>query len=143
MSPEFLQQHWALVAASVVGLVVLLFVGWRVWLDSSRGRLQAAFRRLRARRVEAARQRRTLQRATATLGRLQKNAVSVKPIRLQEATEAVHDAEALLKIANDQVLIAENHVRKIIVEEFPPKRHEDMRRKYLPGESDNGKPFTF
>jgi hypothetical protein len=143
MTLEFLQMHWALVGASVVGLAVLLFVGWRVWLDSSQGRLQAAYRRLHARRLEAARQSRTMQRATAKLRRLQKNAGSVKPLRLQEATEAVQDAEALLKIASDQVLIAENHVRKIIVEEFPPKRHERMRRKYLPEEPENGKPFTF
>ena len=67
----------------------------------------------------------------------------MKPSRLQAAREAVQDAEALLKIAEDQVLIAENQVRKIIVEEFPPKRHERMRRKYLPEEPENGKPFTF
>jgi hypothetical protein len=143
MTLEFLQMHWALVAASVVGLAVLLFVAWRAWLDSSRGRLQAAHRRLHARRLEAARQRRIVQRATVKLERLQGNAGSVKPLRLQEATEAVQDARALLKIASDQVLIAENHVRKIIVEEFPPKRHERMRRKYLPKEPSNDKPFTF
>ena len=55
----------------------------------------------------------------------------------------MQDAEALLKIASDQVLIAENHVRKIIVEEFPPKHHERLRRRYLPGEGDDGKPFSF
>jgi len=143
MTLEFLQMHWAPAAASVVGLVVVLFVGWRAWLDSSQGRLQAAHRRLHARRQEAARQHRTVQRATAKLGRLQKNAGSVKPLRLQEAAEAVQDAQALLKIASDQVLIAQNHVRKIIVEEFPPKRHERMRRKYLPEEPENDKPFTF
>jgi len=143
MTLEFLQMHWALAAASVVGLAVVFFVGWRAWLDSSQGRLQAAHRRLHARRQEAARQHRTVQRATAKLGRLQKNAGSVKPLRLQEAAEAVQDAQALLKIASDQVLIAQNHVRKIIVEEFPPKRHERMRRKYLPEEPENDKPFTF
>jgi hypothetical protein len=41
------------------------------------------------------------------------------------------------------VLIAENHVRKIIVEEFPPNRHERMRSRYLPGEREDGRPFTF
>jgi hypothetical protein len=67
----------------------------------------------------------------------------VKPSRLQAAREAVLDAEALLKIAHDQVLIAENRVRKIIVEEFPPKHHGRMRSRYLPGEREDGKPFTF
>ena len=55
----------------------------------------------------------------------------------------VRTTEALLKIASDQVLIAENHVRKIIVVEFPPKHHERLRRRYLPGEGDDGKPFSF
>ena len=40
----------------------------------------------------------------------------------------------LLKVAADQVQIAENHVRRIIVEEFPPKRHDRMRSLYLPDE---------
>ena len=51
--------------------------------------------------------------------------------------------DQLLKIAADQVLIAENHVRKIIVEEFPPNRHERMRGRFLPGEREDGKPFSF
>ena len=58
----------------------------------------------------------------------------MKPRRLEEAAGAVQDAEALLKIAGDKVLIAENHVRRIIVEEFPPKHHERMRSRYLPQE---------
>ena len=62
---------------------------------------------------------------------------------VQEATEAMQDAEALLKSADDQVLIAGNHVRKLIVEEFPPKQHERMRNKYLPGEHKDDKPFSF
>ena len=42
------------------------------------------------------------------------------------------------KIANDQVLIARNQVRKIILEEYPPKRHAAMRLKYLKvDEADN------
>ena len=84
-----------------------------------------------------------MQRLSSRLEGLEARAGSVQPRRLREAAEAVQDAEALLKIARDQVLIAENHVRKIIVEEFPPKRHDRMRSKYLPGELDDGKPFSF
>jgi hypothetical protein len=64
-------------------------------------------------------------------------------IARQTPREAVQDAEALLKIADDQVLIAENHVRKIIVEEFPPQRHDRMRSKYLPGDRRDARPFSF
>ncbi len=143
MSLNSLQQHWALVIAGVVGAAVLLFAAWRAWRDSPRGRLRMARRRLRDKDLEARRQHKQLERLSTNLDRLQRKADSVKPIRLQEATEAAQDARALLKIAEDQVLIAENHVRKIIVEEFPPQHHERLRSRYLPGERNDGKPFTF
>lgn len=143
MTISVLQQHWALASASIVGVTVLSFVGWRAWLDSARGRLRTARRRLRDKRAEARRRRKQRERAAAALQGLQRKTESVKPRRLQEVSEAVQDAEALLKIANDQVLIARNHVRKIIVEEFPPKHHERMRRKYLPDDTEDNKPFTF
>ena len=138
-----LQQHWALFGAAAVGAAVLLFAAWRAWLDSSRGRLRAARRRLLQKRREAAKCRRARERAKAKLESLAGRSESVKPVRLQEARDALQDAEALLKIARDQVLIAENHVRKIILEEFPPKHHERLRRRCLPGESEDGKPFSF
>jgi hypothetical protein len=143
MKFDFLQQHWALLIASIVGTAVLLFAGWRAWLDSPRGRLRTARRHLRDKRVAALRQHKALQRLSSTLDRLERRADSVTPRRLREAAEAVQDAEALLKIAGDQVLVAENHVRKIIVDEFPPRHHERMRSRYLPGDRQEGKPFTF
>ena len=138
-----LQQHWALVGASVLGTAVLLFVLWRAWLDSPRGRLAVARRRLHAALGTARKRQKAVKSLATTLDRLEAKSESVKPVRLQEAAEAVQDAEALLKVATDQVLIAENHVRKIIVEEFPPKRHERLRNRYLPGERADGRPFSF
>ena len=143
MTLDFLQQHWAVLIAGGIATAVLLFAGWRARLDSPRGRLRTARRRLREREVTVQRQRRRLEQLSARLQRLQSKAESVKPVRLQEAAEAVQDGEALLKIANDQLLIAENHVRKIIVEEFPPKDHQRMRSRYLSGEPTDGKPFSF
>ena len=143
MTLSFLEQHWALVSASIVATAVLIFASWRVWQDSPRGRLGAARRRLRGKRTEARKQLKALQKLSSRLDGLEAKAGSVQPRRLREAAEAVQDAEALLKIAGDQVLIAENHVRKIIVEEFPPKRHDRMRSRYLPGEGEDGKPFSF
>lgn len=143
MSLRYLLQHWALVTASIVGSAVVLFVVWRVWQDSVRGRLGSEIKRLRRRQWEARRQQQAVEKMAATLARLQARSESVTPRRLQEAGEALQDAEALLKIAADQVLIAQNHVRAIIVEEFPPKRHEAMRRKYLADVGRDGKPFTF
>ena len=121
MTLEYATTHWALLSASVLGLAVVMFVVWRIWLDSARGQLRGALRTLRQAERDA----------------------TCQPSRLQEAAGTAQDAEALLKIAADQVLIAENHVRRIIVEEFPPKRHETMRSKYLREVDDAGRPFSF
>jgi hypothetical protein len=138
-----LQQHWALLGGSFLGGAALLFAGWRVWLDSPRGRLRIARKRLREKRRKAARCLRAGERARAKFEGLAGRSECVKPRRLQAAREAVQDAEALLKIAADQALIAENHVRGIIVEEFAPKHHERLRSRYLPGERGDSTPFTF
>ena len=143
MTIELLQRHWALAAATILAAAIVLFAAWRAWLDSPRGRLHLARRRLHEKELEARRQQKRLARLSAQLESLRRKADAVKPIRLQETTEAVQDAETLLKIADDQVLIAGNHVRKLIVEEFPPKRHDRMRSKYLPGEQKDDKPFSF
>ena len=143
MTPEYVLQHWALLTASIVGSAVALFVVWRAWLDSRRGRLAGALRRLRHRHSEARQQHQSVEKTAATLARLQARSDSVMPRRLQEVAEAVQDAEALLKIAADQVLIAQNHVRAIIVEEFPPKHHEAMRSKYLEDGGRDDRPFSF
>jgi hypothetical protein len=131
MSVEFLTKNWALVAASVLGTGILLFVLVRAFQDSSRGRLNAAVSMLKKREKEARAARRAVDKATARLDRLRAKAASVKPRLAQEASESLEDARALLKIGDDQVLVARNHVRKVIVEDYPPKRHEKMRSKYL------------
>ena len=143
MTLEYVLQHWALVTASILGSTVVMFVAWRVWLDSPRGRLGSALKRLQQRRSDARQQQQTVEKTAANLARLQARSESVKPRRLQEVAEALQDAKALLKIAADQVLIAQNHVRVIIVEEFPPKRHEAMRSRYLEDDGRDGRPFSF
>ena len=131
MMIDFFQQNWALVSGSVIGWAVLMFVVWRAWQDSARGRLGGELRRLQQARAEERKQQRAVSKAEANLARLQARSESVKPRLLKEAGEAVEDGQALLKIAGDQVLVAETRVRTIIVEEFPPNRHEDLRRRYL------------
>ncbi|MGI9225071.1 MAG: hypothetical protein ACR2QX_11375 [Woeseiaceae bacterium] len=143
MTHEFATTHWALLSASVLGLAVVMFVLWRLWLDSARGQLHVAVRRLREANLQGHKQRLAVENLTATLNRMLARADSVKPRRVQETREAVQDAQALLKIATDQVLIARNHVRRVIVEEFPPRRHEAMRNKYLGNDEDPGVPFSF
>lgn len=143
MTFEFATRHWALLSASVLGWAVVMFVLWRIWLDSVRGQFRSALQRLREAEQEVTRQQLAVRKSAATLARLQAKSESVKPSRLQEVTGTMQDAEALLKIATDQVLIAQNHVRRIIVEEYPPKKHEKMRNKYLRQVDDKGLPFSF
>jgi hypothetical protein len=131
MSVEFLTKNWALVAASVLGAGILLFVLFRAFQDSSRGRLNAAVSALKKREKEARAAKRAVDKGEAKLERLRSKAAAVKPRHAQEVSESLEDARALLKIADDQVLVARNHVRKLIVEDYPPKRHEAMRNKYL------------
>ena len=140
---DFALRHWALVGAGLLATGIILFLSYRAYIDSARGRLQATTRRLRERRKAAARARAVVERAEQKLARLRARAESIKPRRGREAKEALEDARALLKIADDQVLIAENHVRKIILEEFPPKRQAALRVRYLPEREDRDKPFTF
>lgn len=131
MSVELLTKNWALVAASVLGTGIFLFVIFRTFQDSSRGRLNAAVATLKQREKEARVAKKAVSKAEAKLERLRSKAESVKPRIAQEASETLEDARSLLKIADDQVLVARNHVRKIIVEDYPPKRHQAMRDKYL------------
>lgn len=142
MTLEFVSKNWALVAASVLGTAVLLFVVFRAFQDSARGRLQATVRGLRDREQQVRATNLAVDKAVATLDRLQRNAASVRPRRLQEAAEALEDARALAKIASDQVLVARNHVRKIILEDYPPSQHDAMRRRYLQRDEADDKPFT-
>ena len=140
---DVLTRNWSLVAAGVLAVPILLFLGFRVFSDSGRGRLGSKVRALTGRYRDAKKAERKVLKATKRLKRLHKKADSVKPRHLQEASEALEDARALKKIADDQVLIAENHVRKIIVEEYPPRRQQALRDRYLRPSEDRSKPFTF
>jgi len=124
-------RNWALVIASVLGTAILLFVLFRLYTDSPRGRLRRRVHTLRAQQAAAGKARRQLGKAQRRLARLQGRAASVRPRLVSAADEAVQDAQMLLKIADDQVLIAIRLVREVILEEFPPNRHDVLRNRYL------------
>lgn len=142
MMLDYLAKYWALIAASVLGTAIVLFVLYRGYQDSALGRLHSAVRLLRSREQDATAVQKRVDRNAARLGRLRARADSTKPRHVQEASEALEDARALQKISHDQVLVARNHVRKIILEEYPPKRHDALRTRYLPHEEADHTPFT-
>jgi hypothetical protein len=81
MTFDVLSRHWALLSASVLGFAIVLFVLWRLWLDSARGQLRGELRRLREANRRAHRQHLAVENLTATLDRLLARADSVKPRR--------------------------------------------------------------
>jgi len=131
MTIEYLMQNWALVVASILGTAVLFIVLFRVFQDSAQGRLQANVRQLRNRERAAQTAARAVEKATARLEQLRSKADAVKPRHAEEAKKTLGDARELQKIVDSQVLVARNNVRTLILEEYPPKRHEAMRNKYL------------
>lgn len=143
MDIAWLRDNWALVIAAVLmGTLVSVALFARV-ASGSRAQLRRARRVLAAKRRVMRRAGTTLEKAEQALGRLQQRAEKIKPRRIDEARAAVADARALAGIAHDQLLIAENQLRRIIVEEFPPARQAQLRARYQVGDAPGKKPFTF
>lgn len=86
---------------------------------------------------------RTTGNAENKLRKLSASAERVKPRVLQEAKEAVEDGQALTRILSDKVMVAENNVRRVIHDEFPPAKHDRMREKYLPQDIKEKRPLSF
>ena len=133
MDVDAFRAYWALIIASIIAVPVVLFVGWRLFQQSARGRLRSGVALLRKREREANEVARRVAKASSELDRLRRRAEAVKPRRIADAESELADAVALQKIRDDLVLVAQNQLRQIIVEEFPPKQHEHLRQKLLRG----------
>ena len=140
---EVVRENWALVGASIL-IWALILQAIIVAVGRSAGaQLRRAIHELQKKRHDAVAAQRKAKRARRQCERLEGKLQSVRPVRLEEARNTLSDSEALLKIANDQVLVAENHVRRIIVEQFPPSRQEKLRARYKVSATPGDKPFTF
>ena len=122
MNPDQIAGNWAAWLAAAIFGVALLAIILRLVGRSARGQLRKVLtdhkRAMRALREARANEKKAGARIEHLVARKDK----VKPRHLQEAREAAEDARALLKVADDQVQVTANHVRRIIHEEFPPKR---------------------
>jgi hypothetical protein len=143
VNAEDLQAHWALILACATGIVLLLLAAWHVFRNSARGQLRRMRRSLERERATLCKATAVVRKAERQKSRLSQHAERVKPRLLNEASEALEDARALAKIAGDRVLVAENHLRRVILEEFPPAQHERLRSLYLPDGAADKRPFTF
>ena len=131
MNAAFLQQHWALLVASVLILGITLFVVFRVLQDSRRGRLAKALEHLREREKALAAATKGVAKARAQAEKLHSKGDSVPPGKLLAAKDALEEARDTERLLGEQVLVVRNEARTVILEDYPAKHHEAMRRKYL------------
>ena len=143
MNIESLQSDWAVwlaLAAVIIAIAVLIP---KLLKRTSRSKLKRVVADMNKARKELRKSNRTTRKAEKKARKLQARAERVKPRILQEAKEAFEDSQALEKILDDKVMVAENHVRRVIHDEFPPTEHERMREKYLPQDVKEKRPFSF
>lgn len=131
MTLDFAIRYWALILASLLGVAVLLFVLYRLYADSARGRLHNLARELHRKKRAALRAERKFEHARQRFASLKGREGAVRPTRLKAADEAMQDARMLQKVADDLVLVARRKLRDLIVAEFPPNRHDGLRNRYL------------
>lgn len=143
MDAAWIKANWALAIAVVIGIVIACLAAAHAYRGSARGQLRQVRKVLAAERRKQRRAGARVLEAQQRKARLEQRAERVRPRALREAVEALADAKALEKIAADRVAIAENHVRRVIFEEFPPARHERLAARYLPERPAADKPFTF
>ena len=143
MDWNIVKSNWALAVAAIIGFVIVLIVVAHLIRRSAWGQLHQTLQTLAKARQDEAKALKSVEKAEHIARRLHENADRAKPRHLQEAKDALQDARALAKIANDKILIAENHVRRVIHEEYSPVRQEALRQKYLPEPTRDKKPFSF
>ena len=143
MDWDILKTNWALAIAAALGFIVALIAVVQLFRRSRAGQLRKTVAALANARQDEAKALKAVQKAERIARRLHDNADRAKPRHLQEAMDALGDARALAKIANDKVLVAENHVRRVIHEEYPPLKQEALRQRYLPSQDADKKPFSF
>lgn len=140
---ELLRDNWALAIAAAIVLVILLLALVRALAASAPARLRQASQKLAAERRRRRKAEAAVLRAERRLTALKARSQTVKPRVLQEATGKAADAEALARISRDNVLIAEQRLRQVIVEEFTPAKQARLRAKYLPESPPDKRPFSF
>lgn len=143
MDTPVFTHYWALWAAAGCAAIVVYAVVARLIDQSGSGQLRQALKEHRAAINELRKARRQVRRAERRVATLGKKAERTKPRVLTEAKESLQDARSLLKICDDRSQVTANHVRRVIFEEFPPVRHETLRRRYLPEDVADNRPFSF
>lgn len=123
---------------------VLLLIGLGIFLGISvgvilpnilptpRGRLNRQSRELRHRLYELKHAEKLAAKANRTYVKMKQQADRVQPNKLREAEVMAEDRKTMLGHAKDKVMAAQNHVRNVVLNEYPPVYQESLLRKYLP-----------
>ena len=135
--------NWALAVAAGIGVVLALVIIGNLITRTGWGQLRQNLHFLAKARKNEAKAMKAVEKAESIARKLDENAEQTKPRLLQEAMDALQDARALAKIAHDKLMVAENHVRRIILDEYAPVRQEALRKKYLPDPARDKKPLSF
>ncbi len=135
--------NWALAVAGGIGAVLALVIMGHLIMRTGWGQLRQNLHILAKARKNKAKAMKAVDKAENIARQLNENAEQTKPRLLQEAKDALQDARALAKIANDKLMVAENQVRLIILDEYAPVRQEALRKKYLPDPARDKKPLSF
>lgn len=143
MNLDSLQSDWAVWLALAAVFIAVVVLAPRLLKMTSRSKLNRVVTDLKAARKEFGKVMQRAQKAEKRVQKLLSRADRVKPRVLQEAKEAYEDEKALVRILHDKVMVAENHVRRVIHDEFPRAEHDQMREKYLPQDVKDERPFTF
>jgi len=143
MNIDLLLQNWGLIVAGILVLIVATIVIAALIRRSAGGQLRRALTDLDVCRREQEAAHSIAEKSETRLAALQSRLDKVKPRVVEELKGLLSDKQALAKIADDQVLIAKNHVRRVIHDEFPPNQHDKMRARYLPDDVEDKRPFSF
>ena len=143
MNIESLQSDWAVwlaLASLVIAIALMLPI---LLMRTSRSKLNKVLSDLKETQKELRKTARVAEKAEKRLQKMLANIERVKPRELQGAKDAVDDSNALTRILSDKMMVAQNHVRRVIHDEFPPAKHDRMRAKYLPQDVKEERPFQF
>ena len=143
MNVDLLRDNWALAIAAAIALAILLLGLLRALGASAPARLRKAAGHLDRERARLRKAGAALERAERRVQSLKARPENVKPRILQEAIGKAADQQALARIARDNVLIAEQRLRRIIHEEFAPAKQARLRARYLPDSPPDRRPFSF
>ncbi len=144
MDTDWLRSNWGLAVGAVLVIPAFFAAARGLYGRTALAKLRAKLGRLRQARAEYDKAVRREERLKNRVIALERRADAVKPRLLQETHDKLEDTAALKKIAHDQLLVAANHVRRVILEQYPPAKQARLRARYLPEDvGPDGRPFTF